>query len=325
MNTIAIVGATGLAGEKLVYLLSTLPDSRVKLFGNSAVNTKIRVGKIHTSVESCDKLLSDPPKYAMFMAPEEVAAYYVPKLLKKGVTVIDNSSRFRLRKDVPLIVPCINGQEARGHNLIANPNCSTIQVTICLNALKPLDPTKLTVVTYQAASGAGREGLNDLLEQRSYGRLQSFRHPLNDNIIPSIGELRPDGVTSEERKLTDESRKILRLPRLKVNAFCARVPVTVGHGAFVNVQFKERFDLNTARTLLKNAPNVLLLDDAECGLYPMPLTVRNTKYVGVGRITKDPTANGLNFFCAADNLLRGAAYNAYEILLDKIKENDACL
>ena len=140
-----------------------------------------------------------------------------------------------------------------------------------------------------------------------------------------IGDLLPDGTTTEERKLTDESRKILALPRLKVNAMCVRVPVSVGHGVFVNVVLRDKFTVDEVRSLLKNAPNVLLLDDAECGLYPMPLTLRNTKYVGVGRITKDPTANAINFFCVADNLLRGAAYNAYEILLDKFKEEQTCL
>lgn len=325
MITIGIVGATGLVGEKLVGLAATLPKARIKLYGNSAVGSKVCVGKIRATVESCDKLLCDPPDYALLMAPNDVAARYAPKLVKRGVTVIDNSSYFRLKRDVPLVVSCINGAEARGRRLIANPNCSTIQVAMCLNALKSLGPVRMTVVTMQSASGAGRDGLTDLSQQRGYGKLQSFRHPLYDNLIPAIGDIRPDGFTAEERKLTDETRKILRLPRLKVNAMCVRVPVGVGHGAFVNVQLKERFDLNEVRRLLKNAPNVLLLDDAECGLYPMPLTVRNTKYVGVGRVTKDPTANALNFFCVADNLLRGAAYNAYEILLDKLAEEKPCL
>lgn len=324
MITIGIVGATGLAGEKLVQLVSALPGVRVKLFGSNAVGTKVKVGKTFAQVDSCDMLLKAPPRYALFMAPNEVAAHYVPKLLKRGVTVIDNSSHFRLKKDVPLVISCVNGSEARGCKLIANPNCSTIQVAICLNALKSLLPVKMTAVTFQSASGAGRDGLADLCEGRGYGKLKCFRHPLTDNLLPCIGEVRPDGFTAEERKLTDESRKILSLPRLKVNAFCVRVPVTVCHGVFVNVVFKERLDVTEARALLKDAQNVILLDDAECGLYPMPLTVRNTKYVGVGRLVKDPTANALNFFCVADNLLRGAAYNAFEILLDKLKE-DACL
>lgn len=324
MKTVAIVGATGLAGEKLTALVANMPNVRVRLFGENSVGRKICVRNKSVVVESCENLLCPPPDYALFMSPNDVSAKYVPKAAKKGVVCIDNSSFFRLKKGVPLVVPCINGDEARGSTLIANPNCSTIQVAIALNALKQLCPTRLLAVTYQSASGAGREGLNDLTEQRGYGKLKSFRHPIYDNLIPMIGEVTRDGYTEEEQKLKNESRKILGLPRLKVNSFCVRVPVSVCHGAFVNVAFKNKFTLDKVRALLGNAPDVLLLDEPKCGLYPMPLQLRNTKYVGVGRITKDTTANAINFFCVADNLLRGAAYNAYEILLCKMRE-EKCL
>lgn len=325
MKNIAIVGATGLVGERLVALTDALPRVRLRLFGNVAVGQTVRLKHGDVTVEDCENLLFSKPDYAMFMAPNEVAARYIPKLVREGTVCIDNSSQFRLKKDVPLVVSCINGVESRGRRLIANPNCSTIQTVVALNPLKRLHPVKLTAVTFQSVSGAGKAALGDWSEQRGYGKLQAFRHPIYDNIIPLIGEPLPDGFTTEERKLLSESRKILSLPRLKVNAMCVRVPVSVGHGVFVNVAFREKFTLDDVRALLKNAPNVLLLDDAECGLYPMPLTLRNTKYVGVGRLTKDPTANAVNFFCVADNLLRGAAYNAYEILLDKLKENKSCL
>lgn len=325
MKIIAIVGATGLVGEKLISLVENIPNVRLKLYGNSAVGQKIKLRHGVATVESCENLLHAKIDYAMFMAPNEVAARYVPRLVKRGVVCIDNSSQFRLRKDVPLIVSCINGRQARGHNLIANPNCSTIQTVVALNALKCLAPTRLVAVTFQSVSGAGKSALEDWQLRRGYGKLQCFRHPMWDNLLPMIGEIRSDGFTTEERKLTDESRKILGLPHLKVNAMCVRVPISVCHGVFVNVTFKEKFQLETVRNLLKNAPNVLLLDDAESGLYPMPLTLRNTKYVGVGRVAKDPTANAVNLFCVADNLLRGAAYNAYEILLDRLKEEKPCL
>lgn len=324
MKTIAIVGATGLVGEKLTELMQNLPNVRLRLFGEKSAGSEIRLKNRVVAVESCEKLLCAKADYAMFMAPNEVAAKYVPKLIKHGIVCIDNSSFFRLRKDVPLVVPCINGETAHKAKLIANPNCSTIQTVIALNALKSLQPVSMTAVTFQSVSGAGKEALKDWSEGRSYGKLRVFRHPIYDNLIPCIGEVLPDGTTTEERKLRDESRKILALPRLKVNAFCVRVPVSVCHGVFVNVQLKQKVDLQQIRALLRDAPNVLLLDDAECGLYPMPLQLKNTKYVGVGRITKDPTANAINFFCVADNLLRGAAYNAYEILLTKLRE-EKCL
>ncbi|MCH5151334.1 MAG: aspartate-semialdehyde dehydrogenase [Clostridiales bacterium] len=315
MTNIAIVGATGLVGEKLCDVVADkLPNANVRLFGNTSVGTKVIFRNKPVTVESCDNLTCGELDYALFMATEDVAAQYVPALTKKGVTCIDNSSYFRLKKDVPLVVPCINGELAKGRRLIANPNCSTIQVVVAVNALKSLCPTKMLAVTYQSVSGAGKAGLSDLVEGNGYGKLRGFSHPISNNVIPYIGKIRKDGFTTEERKLTDESRKILDLPRLKVNSFCARVPVTVGHCVFVNLHFKEKVDLDKIRALLKKAENVLLFDDAENELYPMPMMLRNTKYVGVGRIVKDPTANAVNFFVVADNLLRGAAYNAYEIL-----------
>ena len=315
MINIAIVGATGLVGEKLTEILSSkLPRANVRLFGNSSVGNKVNYRGRETVIEDCENLLAGHIDYAMFMATNEVSKQYIPKLTAQGVTCIDNSSQFRLKRNVPLVVPCINGDKIAGNKLIANPNCSTIQVVVAVNALKQLQPTKMTAVTYQAVSGAGKAALTDLTEEHSYGKLRSFRHPIYDNVIPMIGDLREDGFTTEERKLTDESRKILDLPQLKVNSFCARIPITVGHSVFVNLHLKEKIDLDKVRHLLRNAPNVLLLDDAANGLYPMPMMLRNTKYVGVGRISKDPTANAINFFVVADNLLRGAAYNAYEIL-----------
>ena len=315
MKNIAIVGCSGLVGEKLTQILSdNLPRANIRLFGNTSVGTKVLFRGKETVIEDCDSLLTGQIDYAMFMATNEVSAKYIPKLVAKGVTCIDNSSHFRLKRNVPLVVPCINGEQIAKNKLIANPNCSTIQVVIAVNALKQLRPTKMTAVTYQAVSGAGKAALTDLKDESCYGKLHSFRHPIYDNVIPMIGDLRDDGFTTEERKLTDESRKILDLPQLKVNSFCARIPITVGHSVFVNLQVKEKVDLDKVRQLLQNAPNVLLLDDAANGLYPMPMMLRNTKYVGVGRITKDPTANAINFFVVADNLLRGAAYNAYEIL-----------
>ncbi len=325
MKTVAVVGATGLVGEKLVALIADLPNIRIRCFGKNSVGTRLQIGRRTAVVESRDKLVSACPDYAVFVANEEISAQYIPRLVGRGVVCIDNSSFFRLRRNVPLVVPCINGCEVRGCKLIANPNCSTVQVATALAPLRVLRPTKLTAVTYQSASGAGRDALDDLTEGRTYGRLKSFRHPICDNLLPMIGNLRPDGYTTEERKLVDESRKILHLPRLKVNAFCVRVPVTECHGVFVNVAFAQKFDLDEVRSLLRQAPNVLLMDDAQCGLYPMPLTLKNTKYVGVGRVTKDITANAINFFCVADNLMRGAAYNAYEILLEKLKESQKCL
>ena len=322
MKTIAIVGACGLVGDKLIDLLSErLPKTSVRLFGNSSVGTRVIFRNKPTLIEDCKALLNGDIDYAMFMATNEVSQEYIPKLVKLGVTCIDNSSAFRLRRGVPLVVPSINGELIRGAKLIANPNCSTIQVVMAVDALKEMQPTKMTAVTYQSVSGAGKSAIGDLTEQRNYGKLACFSHPIYDNLIPCIGKIQSDGFTDEEHKLQNESRKILNMPRLKVNSFCARIPITVSHGVFVNLHLKEKVDLKKIRNLLQNAPNVLLFDDAEKGVYPMPIMMRNTKYVGVGRITKDPTANAVNMFVVADNLLRGASYNALEILLESMKQD----
>ena len=320
MKTIAIVGACGLVGDKLMDLLSErLPKTTVRLFGNSSVGTRVLFRNKPTLIEDCKALLDGGIDYAMFMATNEVSQEYIPQLVKCGVTCIDNSSAFRMRRGVPLVVPSINGELIRGAKLIANPNCSTIQVVMAVNALKEMQPTKMTAVTYQSVSGAGKAAIGDLSEQRNYGKLASFSHPIYDNLIPCIGKIQSDGFTDEEHKLQNESRKILDMPRLKVNSFCARIPITVSHGVFVNLHLKEKVDLPKIRNLLKKEPNVLVFDDAENGVYPMPIMLRNTRYVGVGRITKDPTANAVNMFVVADNLLRGASYNALEILLESLK------
>lgn len=319
-KTVAVVGATGLVGEKLTEIMQNkLTECNVRLFGNTQAGKRVNFRNKRVTIESADSLISADVDYAMFMANEETAKKYAPVLAERGVICIDNSSYFRLKKDVPLIVPSVNGEKIGGAKIIANPNCSTIQTVIAVNALKELEPTKLTAVTYQSVSGAGKTGLIDLYEKRGYGRLACFKHPIFDNVIPQIGDVCKDGYTTEERKMLNESRKILDMPRLKVNCFCARVPVSAGHGVFVNLAFRKKADTDEIRELLARAENVLLMDDPEQNVCPMPMTMRNTKYVGVGRICKDRTANAVNMFVAADNLLRGAAYNAYEILERVIK------
>ncbi len=320
MKKIAVIGATGLVGQKLCQLLQHLPVS-VRLFANATVGTRVIFRGKPTTVEPCEALKCAKIDYAMFMASNEVSAQYIPQLTKRGVVCIDNSSAFRLKKGVPLVVPCINGELVARNKLIANPNCSTVQTVVALAPLKKFGPLSLTAVTYQSVSGAGKNALDDLYARNCYGKLKGISHPIYDNIIPFIGEALGDGSTTEERKLVDESRKILSLPHLKVNSFCVRVPVSVGHGVFVNVRFKQKIDVDEAKKLLSDAPNVLLLDNPQMGLYPMPLTLRNTKFVGVGRIRRDPTTPyGLNMFTVADNLLRGAAYNALEILQCAMEE-----
>lgn len=322
MTDIAVIGASGLVGLALTEIVTDkLKNCKITLYGESSAGRKLcYFGKNYT-VEKTERLAEEqPPDYAMFMASADVAKEWVPRLAQKGTVCIDNSACFRLEKDVPLVVPQINGESIGKSKIIANPNCTTIQAAIALNALKDFEPCEVTVATYQSASGAGREGLDDLAENRGYGKLKSFRHPIADNLIPQIGEILPDGATAEERKLQKELPKILGLPQLYVNAFCVRVPVTVGHGAFVNVRCKRTCEAADVLQLLEKEQNVIVWNNKEQFLYPMPSLVRNTHFVGVGRVFPDGKG-GVNMFVCADNLLVGAAYNAYLILKQCLKNN----
>ncbi len=319
---IAVVGATGLVGESLCSIISSqMPKAILQLYANKSAGTKVNYANKRYTVLPTKNILENLPDVAMFMANEEVAMEFVPQLVKRGVTCIDNSSYFRLRDDVPLVVPCVNGHAVGKNKIIANPNCTTIQVAIALNCLKSLLPYKVTVATYQAVSGAGREGINDLAENRGYGKLKAFAHPIANNVLPLVGNITQNGYSTEEIKMQRECCKILDMP-LAINCFCARVPVTVGHCAFVNVALEKAFTMPQVKRLLQEEHNVLTFFEPYDNLLPMPMGIRGSKYVGVGRVFRDGTANGLNMFVVADNLLRGASYNAFEILQLVLEEND---
>jgi len=313
-------------GGRLTEILADkLSGHKLRLFGKSSAGKKVCVlGKTFV-IEHIDELHKTPIDYAMFMAGSDVAKEHVPALAESGVVCIDNSAAYRLDRGVPLVVPQINGHTVGCGKLIANPNCTTIQVAIALHAIAELGITGVTVATYQAVSGAGREGLADLEEKRNYGKLKCFAHPIFDNLIAQIGDVLPDGTTVEERKMRNECRKILEMPTLYVNSFCVRVPVSLGHGAFVNVKTQSKIDLDEVRQMLKREKDVLLFDDAENGVFPMPMVMRHTHFVGVGRVSSDGTENGFNMFVVADNLLRGAAYNAYQILQISMQNNGDAL
>lgn len=318
MAKIAVIGAAGLVGSKLVEILADkMSNHKIVLCGHDSVGKKVSVlGKNWviqeiSAAENCD--------YAVFMADDAVAKTFVPKFSEKGIVCIDNSAAFRLQKGVPLVVPQVNGQTVGCGKVIANPNCTTIQIAVALSALAEFEPVAINVVTMQAASGAGRDGLGDLLERHSYGKLKSFPHPIFDNVLPQIGDALPDGTTAEEAKIKNELPKILGT-NCPISAFCTRVPVSVGHCALVQVQLRRHFSVADVKTAFKNTPNVLIFDDTANHLYPTPQVLRHTHFVGIGRIFAD--ANGtLNFFTVADNLLTGAAYNAYKILEISMKNN----
>lgn len=317
---IAVVGATGLVGESLCNILArNTPNATLQLYGNKSVGTRVCYGSKWYNILPTKGIFEQLPNVAMFMANEAVAKEYIPQLAELGVTCIDNSSYFRLCKDVPLVVPSINKHTIGKSKIIANPNCTTIQVAMALNCLKTLSPCKATVVTYQATSGAGRDGLQDLQENRGYGKLKAFAHPIANNVLPLVGSITESGYSTEEIKMQNECTKILDR-EMGINCFCARVPVSVGHSAFVNVQFERPFTIEQVHNLLQKGQDILTFDNNTSNLLPMPMGVRGSKYVGVGRVFRDRTSNGINMFVVADNILRGASYNAYEILQCVLEE-----
>lgn len=310
MKTLAVVGVGGLVGDKMLQLVKDRLANKVhlRLFGRSETGKRVLFGGKWITVEPFCELLRGKIDYALFAVADNVVEQYLPKLAANGTICIDNGATLRLREDVPLVVPSVNGERATS-NIIANPNCVTIPLAMVLDALSNLEPCKIVVATYQAASGGGKEGLNDLLLRRRASKTKCFSSQIFDNVLPFCGKMTDDGYTTEEHKLMDELPKILGKD-IAVNCCCVRVPVTVGHGCFVNIALKKQFDVADAEQLLRRYPDTIVCANQS----PTPLMIRNSGYVAVGRLVKDRTANAINMFIASDNLLRGAAYNALEIL-----------
>ena len=255
--------------------------------------------------------------YAIFAASGEIAQKYAPIAVKKGCIVIDNSSYFRMHDDVPLVVPEVNFEDALSHKgIIANPNCSTIQAVLPLKALDDKYKIKRIVYsTYQAVSGAGKDALDDLKNMDGSKPLKKFPHPIYDNCLPHIDVFMENGYTKEEMKMIHETRKILHRPDLRITATTVRVPVTNSHSESINVEFEGRFELEDLVKTLKNFPNIIIQDDLTNNIYPMPINATGHDEVFVGRIRRDESVeSGVNLWVVADNIRKGAASNAVQIL-----------
>ena len=314
---LALVGATGLVGRTALKILEEkhLPNFEYSLFSsNKSAGTKLNfLGKDYIVKELKDDSFDEGFDFAIFSAGGETSKHFAPIAASKGCIVIDNSSTFRMDDDVPLIVPEVNFQDVTSHhNIIANPNCSTIQAVV---ALKPLDDNfkikRIVYSTYQAVSGAGKLGLQDL-EQHS---TLKFQHPIYDNCLPQIDTFLVNHYTKEEMKMVNETRKILKHPTLPITATAVRVPVTNCHGESINVVFEKSFKLTDIFNTLKSAPGIVVQDDIENNIYPISSNVNGHDEVFVGRIRKDfSIKNGLNLWIVADNLRKGAASNAIQII-----------
>jgi aspartate-semialdehyde dehydrogenase len=261
---------------------------------------------------------------ALFSAGAAVSREFAPHAVRAGALVIDNSSAFRMDEGVPLVVPEVNRNAIFCHHgIIANPNCSTIQMVV---ALKPLHDRwtirRIVVATYQAVTGAGQRGLSQLEEELAHAHVaeMKFAHPIAYNVLPHVDVFFDDGYTREEHKMVNETKKIMEDGSIKVSATCARVPVKGGHSEAVNVEFELPFELAEVRSVLSHAQGVAVIDDPPGVQYPMPITAWDRDEVFVGRLRRDDTvANGLNMWIVSDNLRKGAATNAVQIAEEWLK------
>ena len=306
---VAVIGASGLVGRRILEELSG------KGYDIDGFCSKNSAGKVVSGIKlkRLSKLAIKRYDFAIFSAGSEVAKTYAPIFAKKGAFVIDNSNAFRREKNVPLVIPEVNGDAINEKTkIIANPNCSTTQVALALAAIDKVCKIKRVVVsTYQSASGAGKKGLEDLDNNKT----NKFAYPLFDNLLPQIDIPLENGYTLEEDKIIFELKKILGRSDLKVTATAVRVPIHYCHGASVNVEFFENISLEKIKKALENASGIILRDDIKNLVYPLPLDAFDKREVFVGRLRRDfSTDNAINFWVVADNLRKGAATNTVQIL-----------
>ena len=320
---VAIVGATGLVGRTMVRVLEErrFPVGRLSLFASarSSGSEVSFCGKtVPVQTLTPESLQGSGAAIALFSAGGGVSREYAPLAASKGIVVIDNSSVFRMDPEVPLVVPEVNARAIASHKgIIANPNCSTIQMVV---PLKPLHDryriTRIVVATYQSVTGAGRRGYNQLMDEVEGKdvRDKKFAHPIAFNCIPQIDDFLEDGSTREERKMVNETKKIFGDASINVNATCVRVPAVGGHSEAVTVEFGRDFELDEVRSALSSFPGVVLMDNPATLEYPMPIVSKDRDEVLVGRIRRDTSApNSLSLWVVADNIRKGAATNAVQI------------
>lgn len=326
---LAVVGATGVVGRTVLKVLEEkkLPISEYVLFAsNRSAGSKINfMGKEYIIRELKEDSFDEGFDFAIFSAGGDTSKKFSPIAASKGCIVVDNSSAFRMDKDVPLIVPEVNAEKIKNHhNIIANPNCSTIQAVV---ALKPLDDKykikRIVYSTYQAVSGAGSKGIWDLQnginnyinnsDDVSY--LEKFPHPIFNNCLPHIDVFLDNGYTKEEEKMINETRKILNRPDLKITATTVRVPVFNSHSESINVEFEKDFDLNDLIDTLKFSPGIIIKDSPKNNEYPLASMATGSDMVYVGRIRRDESVeSGVNLWVVSDNIRKGAASNAVQIV-----------
>lgn len=332
-----LVGATGAVGGEILKILSERPpflDELIPVASPRSAGRKLPYRGGEIEVRALAPEVFDGADLALFDVPDDVAVEWAPLAAERGCIVVDNSAAWRMDPEVPLVVPEINAAAVadRPKGIIASPNCTTLAMVVPVAALHAEVPLRrLVLASYQAASGSGRPGVDELWEQTQVAakepdavqegrgrdvleRGETFTHAIALNVIPQCGSVKEDGYTSEELKLCRETRKIMGLPDLRVTATCVRVPVVVGHGVAVHAEFEGPITPERARELLEAAPGVEVRDDPANAVYPTPLEAAGNDPCYVGRIRQDLfDPNALELFCVADNLRKGAALNTVQV------------
>lgn len=338
---IAVVGATGLVGREMLTVLAERGFGKEEVIAAASpksVGKKIAFAGRELTVVSVEEAIAAGADYAIFSAGATASRQYAPLFAERGTTVIDNSSAWRKDPKIPLVVPEVNligvdsGQlvvgSTRGQMLstknyplptiISNPNCSTIQMVLALSSLeREYGIRRIVVSTYQSITGTGIKAVRQLeAEERGEKATEmAYPYPIHRNLFPHGGDWLDTGYTTEEQKLVDETRKIFADPDIMVSATVARVPVVGGHSESVNVELKKEYELDDVRRLIAETPGVVLYDDPSKNLYPMPITAHHRDEVFVGRLRRDPSqAQTLNLWVVADNIRKGAATNAVQIM-----------
>lgn len=324
---VAVVGATGLVGTKMLEVLAERNFPVTELLpvaSEKSIGKKISFKGKEYSVVGMQDAIDAKPAVAIFSAGGSTSLEWAPKFAEAGITVIDNSSAWRMDADKKLVVPEVNGNVlTREDKIIANPNCSTIQMVVVLKPLHDKYKIKRVVVsTYQSVTGTGVKAVTQLMnERKGIDGEMAYKYPIDLNAIPHIDVFLENGYTKEEMKMTNETKKIMGDDSIQVTATCVRIPTIGGHSESVNIEFENDFDLNDIKSILSNSAGIVLKDDVANFIYPMPLTAHDKDDTFVGRIRRDETQiNTMNCWIVSDNLRKGAATNAIqiaEVLLQK--------
>ena len=315
-----MVGATGLVGAKMLQVLAerNFPVTElVPVASEKSVGKEVEFKGNKYKVVSMTDAIAAKPAVAIFSAGGSTSLEWAPKFAEAGITVIDNSSAWRMDPAKPLVVPEINADVLTANDkIIANPNCSTIQMVVALNPLhKKYGIKRVVVSTYQSVTGTGVKAVTQLLnERKGIAGERAYKYPIDLNVIPQIDVFLDNGYTKEEMKMVKETCKIMRDDSIRVTATTVRIPVMGGHSEAINVEFEKDFDLNEVKSLLQSAPGIVVVDDPANQLYPMPMDAHEKDDVFVGRLRRDESQpNTLNMWVVSDNLRKGAATNAVQI------------